>query len=401
VFGTDGPVDLVPFDPVELADAIERLLADPATWARRSEAGRAFVAGRTWDRSAEQLEAGLRDAMRLREAGGSVEEPQPASPALLEPGAEWSVRSVPVATPGARPATDRLFARLTPEDVAAIDAALTPEERWWVESAAGEGGRRQTRLALGVWHRVPAVLEKTGLTAEEPPPAVHAMARGPLASGGDLYSADMVAAALEDVGVDLASLRRGLDFGCSSGRAVRALAAAWPEVEWHGVDPNAGAIAWASEHVPRARFAVSPTDPPLPFDDGAFDLAQAISIWSHFDEPAALAWLEEMRRIVAPGGHLAFTVHGMQSIAHYAATGERPPAQLERIRRALYRRGFWFAAEFGEAGDHGVRHAEWGTAFMSPEWLLRAVSGRWDVAAYAVGRNAGNQDLVVLRRRSG
>jgi SAM-dependent methyltransferase len=227
------------------------------------------------------------------------------------------------------------------------------------------------------------------------------MARGPLAAGGDLYSADMIAAALGELGVDVGSLRRGLDFGCSSGRALRPLAAAWPTVEWHGTDPNGGAVEWAAEHVPGVTFARSPTDPPLEFGDGTFDLVFAISIWSHFAEPAALAWLDEMHRIVAPGGHLAFTTHGLQSVAHYAARGLRPPAQLERIQRALYRRGFWFAPEFGAAGDHGVVHAEWGTAFMSPEWLLRAVTGRWDVVSFAVGRNDGNQDLVVLRRRSG
>ena len=401
VFGADGPVDLVPFDPVELADAIEQLLTDPEAWSRRSDAGRAFVAERTWDRAAGQVEAGLREAMRLRELGSPADDARAPSFALLEPGAEWSARAVPVDTPAARPATERLIGRLAPEDLEAIDAALTPEEAWWVQSAPDEGGRLHTRLALGVWHRVPAVLEKTGLIPDEPPAEVHAMARGPLAAGGDLYSADMVAAALADLGVDIGDLRSGLDFGCSSGRALRALSAAWPQVEWHGVDPNAGAIAWAREHVTGARFELSPTDPPLPFETGAFDLVQAISIWSHFAEPAALAWLNEMHRIVAPGGHLALTVHGMQSIAHYAATGERPPAQLERIRRALYRRGFWFAAEFGESGDHGIVHPHWGSAFMSPEWLLRVVSGRWDVSSFAVGRNGGNQDLVVLRRRSG
>src|SRR6201999_2694722 len=107
---------------------------------------------------------------------------------------------------------------------------------------------------------------------------------------------------------------------------------------------------------------------PLDYEAGTFDLVLAISIWSHFDEPAALAWLEEMHRIVAPGGHLALTVHGLQSIAFYAAHAPRPPVQLERIRRALYRHGFWYAAEFGEDGDHGVVHAQWGSAFMSPEW---------------------------------
>jgi SAM-dependent methyltransferase len=170
-------------------------------------------------------------------------------------------------------------------------------------------------------------------------------------------------------------------------------------VQWLGVDPNVEAIAWAREHLPEARFDVSPGDPPLQLEDGELQLAFAISIWSHFAEHAALRWLDEMHRVLAAGGHLVFTIHGPQSVAFYGEVGARPPRQLEQIRTELYRRGFWYAPEFGEAGDHGVKHAEWGTAFLTPEWLLRHVTGKWDVVHYAVGRNAGNQDVVVLRRR--
>jgi SAM-dependent methyltransferase len=242
------------------------------------------------------------------------------------------------------------------------------------------------------------VLERTGLVPDEPPGNVHAMARGPLAAGGDLYSADMVVDALESCGVDTATLGRGLDFGCSSGRTLRPLAAAYGDVEWHGVDPNAAAIEWAREHIAGVQVAVSEPEPPLAFPDASLDLVYAISIWSHFNEWAATAWLEEMRRVLVPGGHLAFTVHGLQSIAYHGERGGRPARQLEQIRRELYRRGFWFAPEFGAAGDHGVVHPEWGNAFMSPEWLLRTISDRWELLHYAVGRNSGNQDLIVLRR---
>ena len=56
-----------PATHVAIADALERLLDDPALWERRSARGREFVADRTWDRSARQLEAGLRTALRERE----------------------------------------------------------------------------------------------------------------------------------------------------------------------------------------------------------------------------------------------------------------------------------------------------------------------------------------------
>jgi glycosyltransferase involved in cell wall biosynthesis/GT2 family glycosyltransferase len=73
VFGSDGPVELAPFDPVALADAMERLLDEESLWEQRSRAGREFVADRTWDRAAQQVEAGLREALRRRELGGDQE----------------------------------------------------------------------------------------------------------------------------------------------------------------------------------------------------------------------------------------------------------------------------------------------------------------------------------------
>ena len=146
-------------------------------------------------------------------------------------------------------------------------------------------------------------------------------------------------------------------------------------------------------------FERSPQDPPLPYEDGAFDFVCAISIWSHYAESAAIRWLAEMHRIVRPGGHFLLTTHGLQSVAYYAGSGERPAAQLEDIRRALYQRGFWFAPEFGEHGDWGVKHPEWGTAFLTPEWLARAALPAWSLEHYAVGQNASNQDVYVLRRR--
>jgi SAM-dependent methyltransferase len=246
---------------------------------------------------------------------------------------------------------------------------------------------------------VPAVLEKTGLRPDQPPEHVHSMARGPLAGGGSLYYADMIAGLLRDVGASLDDVTRGLDFGCSSGRTVRALQAAYPQAEWHGVDPNEGAIAWAREHLPEIAFAVSPQDPPLDYADATFDFVVAISIWSHYGEGAAIRWLDEMHRIIAPGGHLVFSTHGLHSVSYYAQTGERPPAQLEQIRRTLYQRDYWFLPEFGEEGDWGVKHAEWGTAFFTPEWLARFALPAWSIETFAVGQNASNKDMYVLRRR--
>jgi O-antigen biosynthesis protein len=67
-FGSAGPVELAEPDPVALADAIETLLDNRALWQRRSEAGLEFVTDADWDHAARQVEHGLREALRQREA---------------------------------------------------------------------------------------------------------------------------------------------------------------------------------------------------------------------------------------------------------------------------------------------------------------------------------------------
>jgi glycosyltransferase involved in cell wall biosynthesis len=60
-------VEVADFDPVALADAMERLLLDETRWRERSEAGIAAMAGHRWDAAGRELEAGLREALRARE----------------------------------------------------------------------------------------------------------------------------------------------------------------------------------------------------------------------------------------------------------------------------------------------------------------------------------------------
>ena len=125
----------------------------------------------------------------------------------------------------------------------------------------------------------------------------------------------------------------------------------------------------------------------------------AISIWSHFSEDAALDWLTEMRRIIKPGGRLLITTHGEQAITHTRAEGRRSAGQLADVRDSLVANGYWYAAEFREEGDHGVANRDWGTSFLSAEWLLARATPRWHVAFFRPGRVEGNQDLYVLEPR--
>jgi SAM-dependent methyltransferase len=332
---------------------------------------------------------------KLREAQRSLEEER--AHAEERPPARFARTLSPDPLSGS-PVTDLLYARLEPSDVAAVEAGLEPAEAALWETADAADRRRLT-LAFAAHRRVQPALERSGLSAAMPSADVHSMAHGPAAAGGSTYYADLVADSLGASGLALVPGMAGLDFGCSSGRVVRVLAAAHPELDWHGCDPIPDAIEWARANLPGISFERSPEYPPLPYADGRFDFAFAISIWSHFAEGAALDWLREMRRVIKPGGRLLITTHGEQTVAHTWREGVRSLEQLEEIRNALAEHGFWYAAEFGEVGDHGVANPDWGTAFLTSEWLLAKLTPDWGVALFRPGRVEGNQDLYVLERR--
>ncbi|MFI4989746.1 MAG: class I SAM-dependent methyltransferase [Solirubrobacterales bacterium] len=334
------------------------------------------------------------------ETGEPVEEAAPPGPPPGAPG-----RFVRELRPGAHAVhatgvSSVLHGRLNAEDVAEVERLISQSEELQpiYAQTTDPGARRHMILSFGLWLGAPAVERKSGLSQALPPERVHVMARGPSAAAGGLYEADLVFDALASVGVDIANVDSALDFGCSSGRVVRVLAAAYPNVRWHGCDPNGPAIEWASENLPEIEFFTNGDEPPVPLADGSLDLAYAISIWSHFAPQLGLRWFEEMHRLIRPGGHLVCTTHGMSAIALYAQLALRSPSQSDEIIGALYRSGVWYAPEFGEEGDWGVVNPDWGTAFISPEWLLAQLCPRWRVLEFAPGRNQENQDVYVLQR---
>ena len=270
-------------------------------------------------------------------------------------------------------------------------SALDPVTRATYEATMDPGERLFLRLHLAVWLNAPGFVDASGLRRAQPPEDVHAMARGPLAAGGSFSAADMVAEAMPS------DTKCALDFGGSSGRVVRVLAANCPEITWESCDPNAYAVRWGENNLPGIRFFVSPQDPPLDVEDGRYQLVYAISVWSHFGEHAARAWLREMHRVVAPGGRLVFTTHGHQTLGELARANAWRPFDVNRAIADLCLNGHHFHDVFDD-GDHGVEHEEWGWGFISGEWMLDEVTPGWRVSRFEPGRHEHNQDLWVLER---
>lgn len=78
-----------------------------------------------------------------------------------------------------------------------------------------------------------------------------------------------------------------------------------------GVDPSAELTAMAEKGAARARFPVefvTRSAEDLPLDDRSFDTA--VVTWSLCSIPDAVRSLEEVRRVLRPGGRLLFIEHG-------------------------------------------------------------------------------------------
>ena len=297
------------------------------------------------------------------------------------------------------PVSEHFFDRLGEDVVAEVERRLEGDAaQIWEHAEARD--RKPMAVALALHYDVPEAAERTGLNADMPPDDVHTMARGALATGGAYGVGDYVVEALSYAGLDLEAGTRILDFGCSSGRVCRVLAAAYPDVEWHGCDPMAEAVEWAQDHLSGATFEVSRQDPPLTYDTGHFDAAYAVSVWSHFAEDAAVAWFDEMHRIIRPGGVLVLTVQGWHTLHRLAVDRAWEKVDVERVAQDLYSHGFSFVDTFDDerGGDHGIKHPSWGWGFLTPAWLFRRLRGSWQVVDFNPGRVEGSQDLLTIRR---
>jgi SAM-dependent methyltransferase len=111
-----------------------------------------------------------------------------------------------------------------------------------------------------------------------------------------------------------------LDFGCGCGRVTR---------YWHafpgsvsGSDLSADAVVWCRRHLPFARFEENGLEPPLAFADESFDLVYALSVFTHLTADLQLAWRDELRRALRPGGRLLLSTHGRSYLPRLTG-GER------------------------------------------------------------------------------
>ncbi len=192
--------------------------------------------------------------------------------------------------------------------------------------------------------------------------------------------ADSIRAALARHGVP-ADSGPILDFGCGCGRVLRHLAGIGVPVDGSDLDPRL--VAWCRRHLSTGQFVVNGIAPPIPLPDGRYSLVYALSVFTHLPEELQRAWMDEMRRVLRPGGHLLFTTHG----ARYAN-------ELDADERSRFDAGRLVVRRDDSPGSNvcGAYHPE--------AYIRRELARGFTVVEFAPEGAAGNpwQDLWLLRR---
>jgi SAM-dependent methyltransferase len=127
---------------------------------------------------------------------------------------------------------------------------------------------------------------------------------------GGVLGARWIKGILAKNGLDINQCGALLDFGCGCGRILRH----WKSLkgpQLFGTDYNPYLIHWCQRALPFVACQTNGLAPPLPYENGQFDLIYTISIFTHLEEQLQRVWMEELRRILKPGGRLLFTVHGL------------------------------------------------------------------------------------------
>jgi SAM-dependent methyltransferase len=181
--------------------------------------------------------------------------------------------------------------------------------------------------------------------------------------------------------IPIAEIESVLDFGCGCGRVTRY----WSDFPGAvtGSDVSARAIDWCRTNQPFARFEQNALAPPLVFEDESFDLVYALSVFTHLTAELQVAWRDELRRVLRPGGRLLLTTHGRSYVP-----------RLDDDERARFERGE-LVVRWGDVPGTNLC-----SAYHPERYLRESLAQGFTFLTLEPEGARGNptQDLVLLRK---
>lgn len=173
-----------------------------------------------------------------------------------------------------------------------------------------------------------------------------------------------------------------LDFGCGCGRLIRHFAST-KKYNLFGSDLNPDLINWCSNNLSFGKFGTNNLHPPLNYQNNFFNLIYARSVFTHLSAEAQFAWINEMRRILKPGGLFYFTTHGSNTISPLSIEEQNKFNSDEIVLHN----------SFGE-GDNKY------SSYQSYNWTVKNLLNGFELAAYQEGIQNPHlrQDVYIFRK---
>jgi ubiquinone/menaquinone biosynthesis C-methylase UbiE len=122
--------------------------------------------------------------------------------------------------------------------------------------------------------------------------------------------------------------------------------------------------------------------PPLDYKDNQFDLIYVLSVFTHLPEGLGVNWINELTRVLKPGGLLLITLHGISRLYQLA------PEEQQRFLA-----GQLVVTQSSSAGSNscGAYHPE--------EYVRNVLAKGLEVVDFIPeGARDENQDIYLLRK---
>lgn len=190
-----------------------------------------------------------------------------------------------------------------------------------------------------------------------------------------------------------------LDFGVGVGRVARYFKGF--AGRYIGLDIDSDNLGWIAEAMPWVEAVLSKAGAAIPVADESVDAVISISVFTHIDEGATLFYIDELHRLLRPGGLAFLTLHGDRALQRSLAdpavaslmgiAGER----LEQAKLTMAQTGFDFIEQYTHLTQD---HYRYGTTFVSQQRAEELFGRRFAVKGFVPGAIHAFQDLIVLER---
>jgi SAM-dependent methyltransferase len=226
-----------------------------------------------------------------------------------------------------------------------------------------------------------------------PPARLRHRVHGSLNKSSYLQVGTTVAQNVKDLcriaGRDFDSFTDILDFGSGCGRVIQNLRDRPASSTLYATDIDPDLVDWGKKNLGDIQWSLNNFAPPLPFNDGSFDLIYCISVFTHLDENFQHEWLQELQRIAKQGATLILTVHG-----------EYATRRLDlSYRDEIHKRGFMYIpGPTGKLKLDGLPDF-YQTTYHTREYVYNQWSTYFDIVDYVERGINNHQDAVILRGR--